>query len=135
LFARRNHWERARIERLRRLVLVHQYRLRAGLSALEEFDRHLAMALGEFDEPEDETDDNGQDDRVLPRRLSRMRPVLDALFEEMLAADEDGDWVTTMSGIRVPRLDEVNRCLRERGLQALDHDDLERLYIEFLNGE
>jgi hypothetical protein len=53
----------------------------------------------------------------------------------MLDEDNDDDWVVTLNGLRVPRLDEVNKRLRKLHVQTVREDELEHLYIDFLNGD
>jgi hypothetical protein len=53
----------------------------------------------------------------------------------MLHEDDDADWSTTVGGFRIPRLDVVNQRLEAHGVERLDDDDLERIYVEYLNGD
>ena len=131
----RNALARARLERIRRLVTVQEYRLRAALNALEEFEERVVTALEDFDDFYDTGSHDNGDGGGHSRRTARLRHVLDDIFEEMLDEDNDDDWVVTLNGLRVPRLDEVNKRLRKLHVQTVREDELEHLYIDFLNGD
>jgi len=131
----RNALLRARLERVYRLAEVQEYRLRAALNALEEFEARVAAALDDFDDFSEVGSRDNSNGAWPKSQASRLKHVLDDIFKEMLAEDNNDDWVVTLDGLRIPRLDEINERLRELGVQMIREPDLERMYIGFVDGD